>query len=259
MLEEGEIRPVQITVGPLKLSVEPVLSGPSIEFTDYETDISWLSGPPFINATIKGAPASHIALQNPAWSRSGDKSIEILGRLGDYAVTISYILLDNPPRLEERISVGNPADSETTFDRLRIGSVISPPKSWWQYWAYWRLELAEGKSDVEHTKGAKLSDLIEDIRRSEDIESSLPARISRPDTIAAILTDEKRFLIISDIQSKLDESTGSIHLDLIDSKPSPIIAAIGIADAEEREASTIYIPGKDGMQRAVSLITEPRV
>ena len=53
MLEEGEIRPVQITVGPLKLSVEPVLSGPSIEFTDYETDISWLSGPPFINATNK--------------------------------------------------------------------------------------------------------------------------------------------------------------------------------------------------------------
>lgn len=240
------MRPVQITHGTLKLSVEPVLSGPSIEFTDYETDITWLSGPLFINATIKDAPASQIALQNSTWSLSDESSIEIVGRLGNYLVTIRYTLLDNPPHLEERISIGNPTETDEAFERLRIGSVISPPKSWWQYWAYWRLVLARGKSEAENTKGAKLSDLIEDIRGTKANKSGRPVRISRPDTMMAILTDEKRFLRIA--------SNKGIHLDLIDSKPSPIIAAIGIADAEKQEATTIYIPGEGGMAEAVLVL-----
>jgi hypothetical protein len=229
------MRPAQITCGPLKLSVEPVLTGPSIEFTDYETDITWLSGPPFVNATIAGAPASQIALQNPKWSLSDERSVEIIGRLGNYVITITYSLLDNPPRLEEHISIENPTGTDTEFARLRIGSVISPPKSWWQYWAYWRLALIGPKDDAEQANSLKLSDLIENIRRRKGNEPI------RSDITGLILTDEKRFLRIT--------GERGIHLDVIDSKPSPIMVAGGIIDIYEQEASTVYIPGTDGTAR----------
>lgn len=236
MGDRSEMHSAQITRGPLKLSVEPLPIGPYIEFTDYETDISWLSGPLYVNATIREAPASQIALQNPIWKKKGEHTIEILGRLGDFAVTIDYSLLENPPRLEERISIGNPTDNEISFDRLRIGSVMSPPKSWWKYWAYWRLTLISPETDRERLSGVRLSSLIEDIRSQKGDDSV------RADIKGAILTDDKRFLSIT--------GDKGIHLKIIDSKPTPIIVAGGIVDAEVRQASTTYIPGTGGMEEA---------
>jgi len=256
------MQPAQLTLGNVKLSVQLLPFGPHIEFTDYETDITWLSGPVTVMASPAGSGWSIIALRDVSW-RATDDRIAISGRIETAEVVIEFRLADGPARLVEKTAISNHSEEPLSFELLRIGATWSPPKSWWQYWGYWRLlKLTTDfnpSADLPRQPGQKLSSIAEMLEKRTDAERGLPVAVDEErDSLGWILSDEKRFLLML----KDWRDTGeSFLLDVLDSKPSPILVMGGVgrigetieigAGSSLTASPTLLIPGNGGWQEAV--------
>ncbi len=262
------IRPVQLTLGTVKLSLEPIASGPFLEFTDYETDISWMSGRIFamLSATDK-SPCSHIALQETSWEIN-EQELVMEGTIGDIEVRLRYNLTDNPIRLEESVSISNPGNVPIMFDRFRIGPTWSPPATWWQYWGYWRLMKIDDEFDPEsypgRLPGEKLSSIKDRLSRVEKSRGRIPVPVEfESEARGWIFSDERRYLVILKEPEEIDEVC---NLDIIDNKPAPSFIMGGISNITKgldwarqlnpgkrwESGTTIYAPGIGGWAEAFS-------
>ena len=260
-------RPVQLTLATVKLSLEPTPSGPILEFTDYGTDITWVSGRIF--AMLSGtdeSPCSHIALQNSSWEILND-NLNLEGAVGDIKVRLFYHLSDDPLRLEERISISNPGNKPIVFDRFRIGPTWSPPATWWQYWGYWRLmkidEDFDPESDPGRLPGEKLSTVRDMLRRVEKSRGRIPVPVEfESEAKGWIFTDERRYLLVLKESSEIDEVC---NLDVLENKPAPSFIMGGISNVVKgldwarqlnpgmrwESGTTIYAPGTGGWSEAI--------
>jgi hypothetical protein len=257
------MQPAQLTLGNVKLSVQLLPSGPHIEFTDYETDITWLSGPVAVMASPAGSGWSHIALRDVSWRAEND-GISISGRIEDAEVAIEFRLADGPARLVEKTAISNPSDAPVSFELLRIGATWSPPRSWWQYWGYWRLlKLTTDfnpDADLPRQPGQKLSSIAEMLEKRTDADRGLPVALDdERDSVGWILSDDKRFLLM--LKDSRDAAV-SFLLDVLDSKPSPTLVMGGIGRIGRTVAitprsslgasPTLLIPGNGGWLAAIS-------
>jgi hypothetical protein len=122
--------PVQITLGNLKLSFYPLPSGPEIEFTDFATDISWLSGRHLTGLITVDNPSHMYTVLDRVECGEIENGLMIRAMLGPLTVTIGYRLRAEPNRLEERTVVANTSDRIVHISELRIGPTWCPPISW---------------------------------------------------------------------------------------------------------------------------------
>ena len=123
-------RSIQKTLGTCKLSLFPLPSGLEIEFTDFETDMTWLSGRHYVRLVTADNPSfMYHVLDRVEWGEIENGAM-IRGRLGPSIVTIGYRLRDEPMRLEERTVVTNTASSQTQILSIRVGPSWTPPGFW---------------------------------------------------------------------------------------------------------------------------------
>jgi hypothetical protein len=268
--------PIQLTHETCKLAILPCPSGPIIEFTDYATDISWLSGRIYLNAS--GEPnqnCSHIALNEPSWSIVGDE-IRIIGLAGGLKIELHYKLtafegIENSTHVEERITVSNPGAQPIAFERFRIGPTWSPPRTWWVYWGYWRLLKLDpdtGSEKIGRTPGEKLSDLKDRLDKVAKARGRLPVPVDYgADATGWIFSDEKKFLLVMKESSEADELC---LLDMLDEKPVPTFIMGGIGNVAGgsgwprqlnpgkswSSGMTMFIPGVGGWGCAMDLLTK---
>jgi len=271
--------PLQLTLDSCKLSILPCPSGPVIEFTDYLTDITWLSGRIYLNATgDANYLCSHIALNDPSW-HADEHEVHINGTAGDLAVELSYSLssmpgIENSVYMKERIRITNPGSKPVAFERFRLGPTWSPPKSWWVYWGYWRLLKIDDNFDpsVEppDSPGEKLNDIRDRLKKVMKARGKLPVPIGYgPDASGWIFCDNKRFLLVLKESTETDEVC---LLDILQDKPVPAFIMGGIGNVIENSGwprqlnpgkswtsgTTTFIPGSGGWDRAFETYTKFR-
>ncbi len=244
--------PLQLTLGNFKLSLEPSRSGPILEFTDYGTDITWLSGRIHVAATVTGIPRlSHIALENVTWFGTDD-GITIQGNIAHADIELNYKLLDDPVRLEEKITISFQSEKPVGFDVFRIGLSWSPPESWWQYWSYWnlfRLKPGEDEFDPSSMPVEKFNEIKERLSNEKNKTGMCSMRVDIEGCAGWIFSDDRRFLLVfrssNGRERKRDEKC---PLDVIDSKPSPTFIMGGEDNNEgiETVTTTTFIPGSGG-------------
>jgi hypothetical protein len=231
------VHPEQITLGTCKFTIDPLPSGPQIEFTDFATDITWLSGPIFA-----GSGAVHPRLSDVDW-KATEKAITISGALGELAVEIAYEL-QPLARLVERIAIFNPTNHRVEIADIRVGATWTPPLPWWAPWSDWHLVMvcAEGRSAL----GRSLSTLMELL--DLDKPPLEPVRVI-PEQIANagwIFSDARRFLVIA-------KDEGSCPLDIFHQPKQPPGLVMGglerrepvIFDARSSlKTVTFFMPGQ---------------
>ncbi len=260
-------QPVNITLGKCKLNWTPLPSGPELEFTDFETDITWLSGP--LHAVLACADApSHFyrALDGVEWE-AAKTTLRIRGRLGPLNVTIGYRLLEAPVRLEELIVVSNPTEKNIEIKHLRIGMTWSPPKSWLSVWSDWRLAPLHPEFDPSHGTSflevQPLGLLIGGHHGKRQLEST--GRMGQ-EWIGLMICDNKRFLTV------IKESWGRRELCMFQEETfrkrkclvmggmyltkglPPLYVPILQPNAEYASDVTVYLPGVGGFDDAVEAL-----
>jgi hypothetical protein len=196
------MHPVQITLGTCKLSIMPLADGIELEFTDFATDITWLSGPLYsrLHSGSQGSFSYVRELRDLTWDIEGE-SIIINASLGGTGVEFRYQLQSPPIRVEETISLRNPADSPLEIHRLRLGPTWSPPLAWWSEWAGWNVVmipqgfgLACEESMTIGRSLASLRDCMEPDKPSRDAVPVVPESMG---TGGWIFSDEIRFLAVA--------------------------------------------------------------
>jgi hypothetical protein len=259
------MEPEQITLGTLKLTIENLPEGPIIELTDFETDVTWLSGS--IYARLKRPDSEMVkGLKSISWEAKKD-IIKVQGLLDNLNVAISYRLVENPDRLEERIEIFNPCDTPSEHEYLRVGSTWSPPLSWWAPWSDWGIiMIPEGYNSIYSdiaTVGGPFSMLTDVLEPERFIEDARPVISDDVENAGWVVSDEKRFNAIAKLPQHDNEFcpldiyhilkqpwtlvTGGIEyrdrlpLDLEEIKPQGLF----------KGGPTIFIPGIGSWQEAL--------
>jgi hypothetical protein len=197
------MHPVQITLGTCKFSIMPLADGIELEFTDFATDITWLSGPLYarLHLGLCQDSFSYVReLTDLTWDIEGD-SVVIHCALGGIGIEFRYRLESPPIHVEETISIRNPADSPLEMHRLRLGPTWSPPLAWWTEWAGWNvvmIPLGFGLSCKESmTIGRSLASLRDCLEPGKPSRDAVPVVPESLGTGGWIFSDESRFLAVA--------------------------------------------------------------
>jgi len=241
----------QLTLGSCKLSVDVALSQPVLEFTDYSTDITWLSGRAFLVAAgTEGSRLSRISIRYATIDVTRD-SIMLSGNNDSIDVGLHFTLIDAPVRLDLSVSLSKPVRCPDDYLVFRLGPTWTPPESWWKYWSYWRMVKLTDKTDQSDEPpgltGEKLGSVLERLAKDGRHIAGMPATADEEvDATAWIFSDERRFLIM--LREPGDERA-ICPLDLLLHHRPPTFIMGGVGPNESR-ASTVFIPGKGGWAEA---------
>lgn len=260
----GTTRPAQITLSTCKLSLTPLPSGPLIEFTDFETDIAWLSGTIYARlVTVQNPSFAYHTLDRLDWKET-QGSLAVSGRLGPVEVQLVHRLKENPIRLEQSIAVTNAGADPVGLALLRIGPSWTPPESWWAYWGYWRLGAFNpdnlGKFPARNT--TSLSNLRERLKQVPPDPVAHVTAVTDTGDGGWVFCDEKRFLVLC---KQLLSHESPCPLDVVfPDRPAPMLVMGGIRFSEPRAPhhpvldpgaglqghATMFIPGRGGWDEA---------
>ena len=256
--------PVQLTLSTCKLSLTPLPSGPLLEFTDFETDITWLSGPIYARLLIAENPSfAYHTLDSVRWEET-EASLSVSGRLGPVDTRMSFHLKESPTRLEELITISNSSLNPISVSSLRIGSSWSPPKTWWAYWGYWRLGSfkADSRKAFSAEGSVSLTNLQEQVQAASGDSATQLVPIGDSDDEGWVFCDEKRFLVLC---RRVFPQSARCPLDILfPHRPTPTLIMGGIRLPDHRGAqpqplspgletvgdTTVFIPGRGGWDEA---------
>jgi len=260
------MRPEQITSGSLKLSIEPHRYRTHIELTDYETDITWLSGPVYMTLTFDENPScSFISGEADTLSKS-ENSLTLTSRIGDLGIVSEFHFADSPQSLTFTSGIHNGSGRMLTVAHARIAPSWSPPESWWKYWAYWKIsKLQVSPTGTDIDPGRKLCDIRDEAVSAIGKGAFVPmALLDEKESAGCIVHDGRRYLLVT---SGEIPGVRPISLDITSpgTEPMFLIDGFGVTNPARKgpialnpgesiaSVPTILVPGSGTLQDAVDI------
>ena len=267
------MRPVQITSGTCKFTIDPLPQGPRLEFTDFETDITWLSG--YIYARLRKGGRSRLSrgLDETSWVETGEGAT-VTGMLEGLQVRMTYRLAPSPTRLEESITITNPSEIGIDIAGIRVGLTWTPPQTWWSEWSDWNLLMIPYGFDPSTTEamtvGRSLGSLMELLDADKPTRDAVPVTAEGHMSGGWIITDGRRFAVVAkDTRFRAEHCPLDIyHLKKL--PPGLVVGGIGLLDCEPQDLGrfeakatwvggpTVYIPGQGGWREGVGAYLDYR-
>jgi hypothetical protein len=245
---------VQITVGDCKLSVLPDSSNPEIELTDFSTDITWLGGQ--IYAAIRQGKSGQWkrGLKNVTWMASGN-AIAISGNVGNLSVNLSYRLLSDPTRLEEKIILSNLTSKSLDINSLRIGLTWTPPNAWFSKRSKWDAALIPVDWDplnkFEHLYNRSFESFKTYLSPKRQNKNAITLIDDNITTWGWIFNDDRRFMIVL---SRQPEKTCGCPLDIFRlEKQPPTLVVGGIELFAEKGDIAVTIPANHDVEKIINI------